>query len=91
MCKKLTHKDYLEKSMKVHGNKYDYIEEYKGSATHIEIKCKKHNHIFKQKPNKHFQGQGCPICGRNIYIERKNDYILLFEKIHNDKFVKISH
>ena len=36
-----------------------------GLSAKISIKCKKEGHeIFKQKPTKDLQGDGCPKCGR---------------------------
>jgi len=55
-------KHFLNKSKKIHNNKYDYsLVEYKNAKQNIKIICKIHG-IFEQTPNKHLQGQGCPIC-----------------------------
>lgn len=54
--------DFLNKVKKIHGDKYDYsLVNYFNSYTKIPIICDKHN-IFKQTPNDHLQGKGCPIC-----------------------------
>ena len=37
------------------------IEEYKGAHTPIKHKCKQ-GHVYKQKPNNHLSGNGCPKC-----------------------------
>jgi G:T-mismatch repair DNA endonuclease (very short patch repair protein) len=52
---------FISQSNKIHNNKYTYVEEYKGSHTSIGIKCPKHG-IFKQTPNSHLRGRGCPEC-----------------------------
>lgn len=40
--KKLTTKEFIEKSQKVHGNKFDYSEvDYQGNKLKVKIKCKK--------------------------------------------------
>jgi len=62
------------------------IEEYKGSTKKIDILCKKHNSIFKQMPNKHLIGRGCPICGRNIKIENSKEYIKKFKSVYGNRF-----
>ena len=37
------------------------IEEYKGAHTPIKHMCKQ-GHVYKQKPNNHLSGNGCPKC-----------------------------
>lgn len=60
--KKKTTEEFIEEAKKIHGNKYDYSKvEYKGSKLPVIIICKKHGE-FKQQPNSHLNGQGCPIC-----------------------------
>jgi hypothetical protein len=47
----------------VHGSKYDYrLTNYIRSKQKVSITCSKHGE-FKQKPNDHLNGQGCPKCG----------------------------
>lgn len=54
--------DFIEKSVKIHGNKYDYSKvEYKNNKTHVIIVCHKHGE-FIQEPRSHLSGCGCPIC-----------------------------
>jgi hypothetical protein len=86
MPKKLTHIEFVKKSKSIHGEKYEYIEEYKKSDIKIKIRCKKHDYIFNQKPNNHLRGQGCPICGKNIKLENKNLYISKFREKHGNKY-----
>jgi formate dehydrogenase assembly factor FdhD len=57
--------EFIEKSIQVHGNKYDYeFVDYQTSQTKVKIRCIKHNHIFEQLPNSHLRGSGCMICGK---------------------------
>lgn len=54
--------DFINDSIKVHGDEYDYSEVvYKGGKSLVEIKCKKHG-LFRQTPNNHQRGNGCPSC-----------------------------
>lgn len=47
----------------VHGDRYDYSKtEYNKSQIKIDIGCNSHGY-FKQTPNKHLTGRGCPKCG----------------------------
>lgn len=60
--KKITTKQFIEKSRKVHGNKYDYSKvEYKNNSTKVCIICPIHGE-FWQTPSMHSKGQGCPFC-----------------------------
>lgn len=55
---------FIEKAIKIHGEKYDYSKvDYKKSNIHITIICKKHGE-FSQTPNKHIMNRGCPKCGK---------------------------
>lgn len=59
---RLDTKEFIQKSIHVHQNKYDYSKvKYKTSKSKIEIICPKHG-VFKQTPNSHIKGQGCPVC-----------------------------
>ena len=54
--------DFINDSIKVHGNKYDYSKVvYNGGKVFVEIICKKHG-AFHQTPNNHQRGNGCPSC-----------------------------
>ena len=67
--------EFIEKAKKIHGDKYDYkLVDYKGAKTPVEIVCQK-GHIFKQMPNKHLQGHGCPIC-LNSHLEDEIEILL---------------
>jgi very-short-patch-repair endonuclease len=54
---------FIEKSIKIHGDKYDYSKvEYVNMDTRVIIICKIHNE-FLQKPDSHMNnGPGCPNC-----------------------------
>jgi hypothetical protein len=53
---------FIEKSNIKHNNKYDYsLVNYINNSTKVEVICPKHG-IFKQQPNNHMNGDGCPIC-----------------------------
>ena len=60
--KKRSTESFIADAIKIHGNKYDYSKvDYKGAHTHVVITCPKHGD-FKQCPNEHLHGQGCPHC-----------------------------
>jgi len=55
------HDYFIKIARQVHGDKYEYVEQYSGDRIKIKIKCKKHG-IFKQTPNSHKRGYGCRKC-----------------------------
>lgn len=58
--------EWIENSIKIHGNKYNYSEsEYKGTKNNIKIICPNHG-AFYQRPHLHIKGAGCRICNRSI-------------------------
>ena len=89
-----TKKEFIEKSIKIHGNKYDYsLVNYLGNKNNVKIICKLHG-MFPQTPNNHLNGAGCPVCARlrtNNYIKNNiqsntNDFIKKSRLIHGRKY-----
>lgn len=56
------HEHFVKEARKTHGDKYEYIENYVSGNVKVKILCKEHG-IFKQTPQQHKRGQGCPYCG----------------------------
>lgn len=53
---------FLLEAVSKHGNLYDYSKTvYTGNKDKIDIICSLHG-IFKQTPNHHMRGRGCPKC-----------------------------
>lgn len=70
MGRRLTKEEFVERSIKVHGNKYNYsLVDYKNSCTKVEIICPIHG-VFSQNPKHHMNGSECFKCS---YLERNND------------------
>lgn len=68
MGKKLTSKEFIEKSKKVHGDKYDYsLVDYIGAHTKIKIICTIHG-VFEQTPTSHLAGKNCKLCVKIIIL-----------------------
>lgn len=58
----LTTEEFIEKAVRIHGDKYDYTySKYVGSFDNIKINCKMHG-IFEQMPSNHLKGAGCKDC-----------------------------
>ena len=67
--RKKTKDEFIEKSIKIHGYKYDYsLVDYKNSTIKVKIICPIHG-IFEQVPNNHLSNCGCKKCG---YIDNGN-------------------
>lgn len=64
MGNKLTTKEYVEKAIKVHGEKYDYSNLiYYNQKIKVKFKCLIHNHDIEMLPSNHLQGKvGCKKC-----------------------------
>lgn len=80
--------DFLKEAKIKHNNFYNYSKsDYKNSTTKIDIVCPIHG-IFKQSPNCHISGQGCPKCGYYKNNNKKNteDFITRSTIIHNNKY-----
>lgn len=55
---------FIEQAINIHGDKYDYsLVCYINAHKKIDVVCPIHG-TFKQEPNEHLKGCGCPICGR---------------------------
>jgi len=80
----MTTDEFIEKANKIHNNKYKYPDTYINTKTKIKIICPEHGEFF-QTPNKHFIGQGCPICNGGVKMTTE-EFIEKANKIHNNKY-----
>ena len=88
--KKISFSDILVSFKKQHSNRYDYSKAiYKNGSTKMDIICREHG-VFKQAPDQHKKGQGCPKCAGNVTC-LKEDFIKSAQKIHGDKYEYISY
>ena len=90
IAKKSNTDEFIEKSIKVHDNKYDYSSVvYISASDKIVIKCKKHG-IFEQTPNSHLCGRGCDKCKNEDISDRFKSNKQEFENkainIHGNKY-----
>ncbi len=85
MRKKITIEEFIERSDKVHNNKYDYSYiKYSDTNTKVDIVCKIHG-TFNQSPISHMSGRGCPECGNNKKVTTE-EFIERCSKLHNNKY-----
>lgn len=87
---KHTTEEFIAKAKAVHGNRYDYSKvEYVDSSTKVCIGCKKHGD-FWQSPKVHFQGKGCPKCGRERIAASSRKPLEQFlqdaKRVHGNKY-----
>jgi len=77
----LTTEEFIERSNKVHKNKYDYsLTIYDRSYKDVKIICPEHG-VFNQKPNNHLSGSGCPMCNGGVKLN-KQYFIKKSKEIH---------
>jgi len=94
MPRKISIEEFLDRSIKSHGDKYDYSKVvYKNQYELVTIKCPIHGY-FEQIPKSHMLGNGCRRCSNDNNRERykgvskinklnKQLVIDRLEKIHN--------
>jgi hypothetical protein len=83
-------KEFIERAIKIHGNKYDYSKvKYINSKQKVCIICKIHGEFF-QNSNNHLSKKGCNKCGinktANIRTNTTEDFIKKANIIHNNKY-----
>ncbi|MBR6517584.1 MAG: hypothetical protein IKT40_12205 [Bacilli bacterium] len=90
MPKKLSKEEFIEKAIKVHGDRYDYSNvKYKNSYTKIKIICPIHGE-FEQLPTVHLKGFNCPKCKFDKLSKLNSltteEFIDRARKVHGDKY-----
>lgn len=83
-------KVFIQKSKRVHGDKYDYSKtRYVGVFRPVGIICKRHG-LFRQIPAVHLNGNGCQRCGRErlreLFSFSRKEFIKRARKIHGKRF-----
>lgn len=59
-----TQDEFLRRAREVHGDKYDYSRAvFTRGQDKVEIICPEHG-VFRMRPDAHWNGQGCPKCGK---------------------------
>lgn len=84
--KLLTQNIFINRSKKIHKEKYDYsLVEYKNSEKKVIIICPIHGE-FKQKPINHLKGNDCLKCGYMKNLIGFDEFTKRSHIIHNNKF-----
>lgn len=85
---RLTKEEFIERAIKIHGDKYQYhLVNYVNGDTKVIIVCPKENHgEFLQRPHSHVQHEnGCPQCPSKWHSKKQIewlDYVAKTENIH---------
>ena len=84
--RRMTLKEFIEQSRKIHGDKYDYSKvNYINNSTDVIITCPKHGD-FPQTPANHLRGEGCSDCWEEkkatLYNLTLEEFIERANKIH---------
>lgn len=75
--------EFIKKSIKIHGNRYDYSKvNYINNKLQVIIICKKHGE-FLQIPSHHLDGNNCDKCAKN-HKYTTLEFIEIANKIHNN-------
>ena len=78
---KLNTSQFIERSIKTHGNKYDYSKSvYDNYYSNIIIICKKHGEFY-QSPSNHIKGHGCLSCAASASSKPEN---MIFEFLRSN-------
>ena len=82
----LTTGEFIEKAKSTHGDKYDYSKaKYVKAIRKVVITCPDHGE-FKQQPNNHLTGAGCPKCASNARRSTTSEFIEKAKAVHGDKY-----
>ena len=80
---------FIEKAKIVHGEDFDYSKvEYNKSNIPVEIICNKTKKSFRQTPNNHLSGNGCPCCSTKRYSKKAIKYLEFIASYNN---IEIKH
>lgn len=87
---RLNTQQFVEICTQVHGSQYDYTYvEYINNKIKVTIICRKHG-PYKQRPNDHQQGYGCPKCGKEQQVKSQTStteqFIHKATKIHGTRY-----
>ena len=85
-----TQEEFIESAKHIHCGKYQYEKViYENDAKKVIITCPIHGD-FKQTPNKHLQGQGCPKCSaiKNGLSKRigLEEFIERAKSVHGERY-----
>jgi hypothetical protein len=79
-------KNFIEKSIKIHGDKYDYSKvQYEDTKTKVIIICKIHGD-YEQTPSSHLSGCGCNQCAIENKTRTLEEFIKLGKELFDNRY-----
>lgn len=88
-CKPHTTAEFITRARNVHRSLYNYSKSvYVNKSTKLIITCPEHGD-FKQTPNNHTQGVGCPSCANHGYQPNKTGYLYFLLDTETHSRIKI--
>ena len=83
--------DIIKRYKELYGDKFDYsLFKYINGRTKSKIKCNTCGVIFKQRPDSHLAGNGCPNCAKKYIGDlrriEQEEIIKRFIEIHGDNY-----
>lgn len=73
---RVTSESFKVRGKEVHGDTYDYSKAlYRGAKIKVIIGCRTCNTEFKQDPNSHLSGRGCPKCANRNRGYSRSDFV----------------
>jgi len=82
--RKLKEQKFIDRSKKIHNNKYDYSKtHYKTINEKVIIICPQHGE-FLQVPGNHQRGQGCDTCLNSSLTYTQDEVLRKFKEVHGE-------
>lgn len=83
--------DIIKRYQELYGDKFDYsLFKYINGKTKGKIKCNTCGIIFKQRPDSHLAGNGCPNCAKKYIADIRRipqeEIIERFIEIHGNRY-----
>lgn len=84
--RQLTTAEFIKRSAKAHGDRYDYTNSvYVSDGVKVNIVCREHGQ-FSQLPRSHYGGAGCPKCARCARVPF-SDFVKRSRVVHKDRYI----
>lgn len=81
---------FIKRAREIHGDKYEYVGEYKNMRTKMEVICPTHGKFLILPTNHIYHKEGCPECGKIKCIESNTmtteQFVNRCKSVHGDKY-----
>lgn len=86
MARRSTRDEFIQRAIKVHGDKYDYSSvEYTNNRTKVKIVCPHHGEFYIAPAGHTAMKYGCIDCG-GTRKKTTTEFIAFANKLHNNKY-----